>query len=342
MVVSPSNGWISGVSILLAIALIVLIDSCNDHSKDKQFAYINSKAQNGQVACIRGKAGCSQSLDIWKLVVGDVILLRQGDSVPADCVVIESANLVVDETNHNRSSEVKKSDNRDPFLYANTYLVDGQCRAMVAAVGEYSTRKAGTPEIDTEGKTELENKLFTLSTTFTFIGIISAIIISATLIIILFIQVAANDDVKGDTFMKKLVEDLILGIIIIMVAIPEGLPLTISISLAYSLKRMYEKDNILLRDQQAPEMMGQVEEFCSGKTGSLTTEEMSVVKFYAQFCLVLNSRKNTIHECQINSETVELIKESIIYNSSVNIEMNENAFYVPAGNSTEVSLFKFL
>lgn len=121
----------------------------------------------------------------------------------------------------------------------------------------------------------------TLSTTFTFIGIISALIISATLIIILFIQVGANDDVKGNTFFKKLVEDIILGIIIIMVAIPEGLPLTISISLAFSLKRMYQKDKILLRDQQAVEKMGQVEEFCTGKTGSLTTEEMSVVKFYA-------------------------------------------------------------
>lgn len=87
-----------------------------------------------------------------------------------------------------------------------------------------------------------------MSVSFTFIGIISAIIITATLIIILFIQVGANDDVKGDTFMKKLVEDIILGIIIIMVAIPEGLPLTISISLAYSLKRMYENDHILLRD----------------------------------------------------------------------------------------------
>lgn len=56
--------------------------------------------------------------------------------------------------------------------------------------------------------------------------------------------------------MKKLVEDIILGIIIIMVAIPEGLPLTISISLAYSLKRMYENDRLLLKDQGAPERMG--------------------------------------------------------------------------------------
>lgn len=58
--------------------------------------------------------------------------------------------------------------------------------------------------------------------------------------------------------------------------------------------------------------------------------------------MILNSRKNTIHECQINTETVELIKESILYNSSCNIEMNENAFYVPVGNATEVSLCKFL
>lgn len=339
---NPSQGWIEGVSILIAIALIVLISSCNDWSKDKKFAEINALAENGSVPVIRGKAGCSSQICIWDLVVGDVILLREGDSVPADCIIIESTNLKVDETNFNRSSSVNKNVKSDPFLYANSNLVNGHCRAVVAVVGEHSSRQDGTPELDTEGKTELENKLQTLSVTFTFIGIISAIIITATLIIILVIQASADDDVGGDTFVKKLVEDIILGIIIIMVAIPEGLPLTISIALAYSVKRMYTKDRILLRDQQAPEKMGQVEEFCTGKTGSLTNEEMKVVKFYAQFCLVLNSRKNTIRECQINTHTVDLMTESIIYNSSVNIEMNEDAFYVPVGNSTEVSLFKFL
>mmetsp|Transcript_23024 Transcript_23024/g.31395 ORF Transcript_23024/g.31395 Transcript_23024/m.31395 type:complete len:541 (+) Transcript_23024:427-2049(+) len=343
MICNPGQGWIEGVSILIAIALIILIGSCNDWSKDSKFAEINALAQNGSVPVIRGKAGCSTNVSIWNLVAGDVILLREGDSVPADCIIIESTNVAVDESNFpERSDYVEKNTDKDPFLFANSNLVNGHCKAVVAVVGDHSSRKEGTPEIDTEGKTELENKLQTLSVTFTFIGIISALIITATLIIILVIQVSADDDVKGDTFVKKLVEDIILGIIIIMVAIPEGLPLTISIALAYSVKRMYNKDRILLRDQQAPEKMGQVEEFCTGKTGSLTTEEMKVVKFYAQFCLVLNSRKNTIHECQINTDTVQLMKESIIYNSSVNIEMNEDAFYVPVGNSTEVSLFKFL
>lgn len=298
MIMSPSTGWIEGVSILIAIALIVLISSCNDWTKDKKFAEINALAQNGFVPVVRGKAGCSSACNIWNLVVGDIILLRQGDSVPADCIIIEDTNVFVDESNfEGRSNSVEKSVKRDPFLYANSNLVNGHCKALVAVVGDHSTRKEGTPELDTEGKTQLENKLQTLSVSFTFIGIIAAIVISATLIIILFIQVGANDDVKGDTFMKKLVEDIILGIIIIMVAIPEGLPVTVTISLAYSLKRMFNKDRILMRDQQATEKMGQVEEFCTGKTGSLTTEEMSVVKFYAQFCLVLNSRKNTIHEC---------------------------------------------
>lgn len=343
MIMSPSTGWIEGVSILIAIALIVLISSCNDWSKDKKFAAINALAENGSVPVIRGKAGCSSNICIWDLVVGDVILLREGDSVPADCIIIEATDVVVDESNFpDRSNHVEKSVNSDPFLFANSNLVNGHCKAVVAVVGDHSTRKEGTPEIDTEGKTELENKLQTLSVTFTFIGIISALIITATLIIILFIQLPANEEVGGKVFTKKLVEDIILGIIIIMVAIPEGLPLTVSISLAYSLKRMYEKDRILLRDQHAPEKMGQVEEFCTGKTGSLTTEEMKVIKFYAQFCLVLNSRKNTIHECQINTDTVKLMEEGIIYNSSVNIEMNEDAFYVPVGNATEVSLFKFL
>lgn len=156
MCVSPSNGWVEGVSILIAIALIVLISSCNDWSKDKKFAYINAKAKDSEVAVIRGKAGCSQNVSIWKLLVGDVILLRQGDCVPADCIIIEESNVVCDETNHDRSLEVKKNVRKDPFLYANTFLVSGHCKAMVAAVGEYSTRAKGTPELDTEGKTDLE------------------------------------------------------------------------------------------------------------------------------------------------------------------------------------------
>jgi len=82
-------------------------------------------SENGRLPVIRGKAGCSQTIGIWNLVVGDVILLKAGDSIPADCIMIEGSNCVVDETNHQKSPEVNKSADKDPFLLANSTLVNG-------------------------------------------------------------------------------------------------------------------------------------------------------------------------------------------------------------------------
>lgn len=91
----------------------------------------------------------------------------------------------------------------------------------------------------------------------------------------------SDSDSKGAMFIKKLVESMTLALIIIIVAIPEGLPMTVAISLAYSVTDMYKKDNILVRDLTAPEKMGEVTEILTGKTGTMTTEDMSVISFYA-------------------------------------------------------------
>jgi len=118
--------------------------------------------------------------------------------------------------------------------------------------------------------------------------------------------------------------------------------MTIGISLAHSVLYMYEKDNILIRDLQAPERLGLVNEICIGKTGTMTTEDMKVVSFYIQNAFHKNDRLNSIHKCSINEQILQLLYESIVFNSSAYIEMNENSFYVPQGQGTEVSLMKWL
>lgn len=88
--------------------------------------------------------------------------------------------------------------------------------------------------------------------------------------------------------------------------------------------------------------MGSVEEICTGKTATLTKNDMKVSQFYAQTLLIRNTRKNTLLNCELESHMVELIKESILYNSEARIEMDDKAYYVPVGNGTEVGLIKFL
>ena len=92
---------------------------------------------------------------------------------------------------------------------------------------------------------------------------------------------------------------LTLSITIIIVAVPEGLPLTISLSLAYSVRRMKE-DQILVKNLNSPEVMGTIEEICTGKTATLTSNVMKVDQFYAQGKLVHNSRLDTLFNCELD------------------------------------------
>jgi len=131
------------------------------------------------------------------------------------------------------------------------------------------------------------------------------------------------------------------AITIVIVAVPEGLPLAITISLACSVMRMKE-DGILVRNLNSPEVMGRVDEIITGKTGTLTKSEMKVDQFYAQSLLIKNSRKNTLFNCELFEKVIDLIEESILFNSDARIEMDNKGYYEAVGNGTEVGLIKFL
>jgi magnesium-transporting ATPase (P-type) len=124
------------------------------------------------------------------------------------------------------------------------------------------------------------------------------------------------------------------------VAIPEGLPLTVGVSLAFSVKKMFN-DGILVRKLDAPERLAGCEEILCGKTATITTNEMTVAYFYLEANQFKNARKDTFFHCELTQETIELVKDSILYNCSATVEMGETTF-APAGNGTEVGLLSFL
>lgn len=129
-------------------------------------------------------------------------------------------------------------------------------------------------------------------------------------------------------------------LVLIVVAIPEGLPLTVGVSLAFSASKMFA-DRILIRKLDAPEKMGSVNEVCCGKTGTLTTADMKVSRFFCDGRILKNTRKDTLFHCNLSIEAVERFKEAILYNCEARVEMDETC-YVPVGNPTEVGLLKFL
>ena len=201
-----------------------------------------------------------QSVNIWDLVVGDIVHLTAGDKVPADCLIVDDQQVKVSESGRElikNDLNVSDDNDKDPFLLSDSYVLEGGCRAVVCCVGRASTRGVQGEAIDTSKKTALEGKLFNLSKTFTYIGILAAIAILATSIVMMALGAGFSDsDKKGAMILKKLIENMTLALIVIIVAIPEGLPMTVSISLAGSVINMFKRDNILVRELDGPEKMG--------------------------------------------------------------------------------------
>jgi Ca2+ transporting ATPase len=354
MIADPKWGWIEGVSIYVAIVIIVTITSGNDYVKDKQFVELSSHVKDESIAVIRGKYGVTQSVNIFDLVVGDVILLETGARVPADCVVIESSDLSVDESFYSKDEkagvvfkqpgcEDNYYDSPDPFLLSQTMIASGMGKAVVCAVGPYSRRGVKDEKLDTNSKTPLQQKLENMAGTLTKWGILASLAIFIANVVNMSISIAADDswNFASAKTLTTICQDLTLIIVVIIVAVPEGLPMTITLSLAYSVMRIKD-EGVLVKNLDSPEVMGSVEEICTGKTATLTKNEMKVEQFYAQSMLIKNSRKNTLFHCNLDEQVVELIKEGILFNCEARIEMDEKALYQPVGSGTEVGLIKFL
>jgi magnesium-transporting ATPase (P-type) len=165
-------GWLQGVSIYVALFIIVAITSLNDWVKDKQFVRLQSLVKDEDIPVIRGKYGATQSVNIYKLVVGDIILLEAGQRVPADCLLLEAQDFTVDETMYyddNRKATPKgpakadedsgpysqAGDQPSPFLLSNSLVASGSGVAVVCCVGARSRRGLHEEKLDTTSKTPL-------------------------------------------------------------------------------------------------------------------------------------------------------------------------------------------
>jgi Ca2+-transporting ATPase len=159
-------------------------------------------------------------------------------------------------------------------------MASGSGKAVVCAVGVRSKRGIHEEPLDTTSKTPLQIKLQNLGGTFTKYALIAALIIFVAYLVNFILTVVTKSTGQEIKYTEKIAEMFTLAIVIVMVAVPEGLPLAIVMSLAYSVMQMKD-DGILVRNLTSPEVMGRVEEICTGKTSTLTTGKMRVAQFYA-------------------------------------------------------------
>lgn len=164
--------------------------------------------------------------------------------------------------------------------------------------------------------------------------------IAVIAIIAYFIKVGTSESAFA-TFVAELLKMVNFLVILAIASIPEGLPLVIQLSLAFSIMTMYEQDHVLVKDLEAPETMGQIEEILVGKTGTLTKAKMRVANFVVEGITRVNSRKNTILNCEVAEYNLEKLKESILFNTTARIETDETS-YVANGSPVDTCMINFL
>lgn len=301
----PKVDWVEGVAIIAAVVIVVVVGAANDYQKERQFARLNAKKEDRELIVIRD--GAQKMISIYDLLVGDIINLQTGDVVPADAVLIsgevecdESAltgelhtikkmpaidamefyELQLPTLEDLGSSAIKF---KDPFLISGAKVLEGLGYGLVTAVGPNSVHGRTMLSLHTDAETTpMQVRLDNLAEGISKYGFLAALV----LFIVLFIRYCINiapggkyNDLPGPQKGKKFLDILITAITIIVVAVPEGLPLAVTLALAFATTRMAQNGN-LVRVLKSCETMGGATAVCSDKTGTLTENRMRVVRGY--------------------------------------------------------------
>ncbi|ESS69465.1 plasma membrane Ca2 ATPase [Trypanosoma cruzi Dm28c] len=272
------TGWIEGFAILVSVLIVTTVSSVNDYRKELKFRQLMEENSAQPIAVIRD--GREQVIDVTEIVVGDIVSLSTGLVVPVDGFYVRGLSVVIDESSVTGENDLKKKGVQAPILLTGTVVNTAEDAYMLAcAVGESSfggkllmeSRQEGGPRM-----TPLQERLDELAGLIGRFGMGSAVLLFSLLSLLEVFRIIRGTD---DFHMKTFLDHFLLCVTIVVVAVPEGLPLAVTIALAYSQKKMQE-DNNQVRRLCACETMGCATQICSDKTGTLTQNLMSVVQGY--------------------------------------------------------------
>eukprot|EP01062_Namystynia_karyoxenos_P005804 TRINITY_DN11_c1_g1_i4.p1 TRINITY_DN11_c1_g1~~TRINITY_DN11_c1_g1_i4.p1 ORF type:complete len:1079 (+),score=476.12 TRINITY_DN11_c1_g1_i4:133-3237(+) len=275
--VNYSEGWIEGTAILVSVFIVTVVSAANEYQKEQKFKEL-SKAKPPRKCNVR-RGGRRIEIMSNDLVQGDVCHVKAGDDLTADGLFVEGQDLKLDESAvTGENIELPKNED-DPFMVSGSSVIEGEGWMVVIGVGVNSL--SGRSELKNREKkdpTPLQEKLDGLVEVISWGGGIMALLTFAALVIKELLKMySAGEELLTLALLGKCVNSLTVAVTIVVVAVPEGLPLSVTIALAYSMKRMMD-DNNLVRHLAACETMGGATQICSDKTGTLTQNKMTVVR----------------------------------------------------------------
>ncbi|XWS56300.1 hypothetical protein CRYUN_Cryun09bG0074100 [Craigia yunnanensis] len=338
------KGMYEGAGILLSIILVVLVTAISDYRQSLQFRDLDREKKKISVQVTRD--GRRQQVSIYDLVVGDFVHLGIGDQVPADGLFISGYSLQIDKSS--LSGEIDPVDiyEQNPFLLSGTKVRDGSAKMLITAVG-MRTEWGKLMETLNEGggdETPLQVKLNGVATIIGKIGLTFAVLTFVVLAVRFLVEKALKNEFTNwsSTDALTLLNYFAIAVTIIVVAVPEGLPLAVTVSLAFAMKKlMYER--ALVRHLSACETMGSASCICTDKTGTLTTNYMVVNKIW--ICEKIkdiggNESKN-LDKLEISERVFSIFMRAIFLNSNAEVVKDEKGKNSLLGTPTEIALLEF-
>lgn len=330
----PTSGWIEGTAILVAVFTVVNVTAANDYSKERQFRALNAKKENKLIKVIRN--GEQMQVSVYELRVGDIVTVETGDIIPADGVFVSGHGIKCDESGVTGESDAIAKPDDDPFFLSGTQVLEGYGSMVVIAVGVNSVHGRTLMALQVESEdTPLQHRLDKLADQIGHFGLLMA----ALTVIFLIVKHVLLDYLAGTAifdaeFFSALVKYIITAVTMLVVAVPEGLPLAVTMALAYSMMKMLE-DNNLVRHLAACETMGGATTICSDKTGTLTQNRMTVVE--GNVCGITFS--SSYEPLKTMSKNVhEILNSNVALNSTAYEGKTAKGTIEFIGNKTESAL----
>ena len=328
--------YIDGLAILGAVLIASLVTTLNEARAAKQFEMLSQVRDDVPVNVLRD--GHVMRASIHDLVVGDVVSLGTGDRLPADGRLLSGIDLQVDQSTLTGESVPVDKGRDDLELKAGTTVTGGTGTLLVEAVGVRTEigRLQATLTQEEEEPTPLQERLARLADQIGLFGLGAAILTFGALTLS---AAVGGEQALGFDFetARQLLQFSIIAVTIVVVAVPEGLPLAVTISLAYSVRSM-AKDNNLVRKLASCETMGAATVICSDKTGTLTRNRMSVVQGRidgVDFDEAPDANR-------LSPRAVELVSAIAAIDSTAFLEIGPDGQVEYLGNPTEAALLAMI
>lgn len=357
------NEYAETIGIIFAILLATGIGFYFEYDAGKKFDLLNAVGEETQVKVIR--SGKVHSIPRREVVVDDIVIIENGEEIPADGVLLEATSLQINESTLTGELMVEKTTNPDDFdtdaTYASnmvmrgTTVTDGHGVMRVVRVGDATEigKVARQSTEASEEDTPLNKQLTRLASLigkvgFTIAGVTFVVFVARDLYSWFTLHGSIQDWHQGMEVVQIVLKYFMMAVTLIVVSVPEGLPMSVTLSLALNMRRMLATNN-LVRKMHACETMGAVTVICTDKTGTLTQNKMQIHELMTSHEIATVSEEGRTEDEVSHGEQpsdhevlgVSLLAKNMAVNSTAFLERKDDGL-LPIGNPTEGALLLWL